>query len=453
MKRSVPGFLVHKRMLLSVLSLLLLASPFAADRAQAAEFYWNTGFHLSQEYNDNIYLENDSEDPEDDWITVLSQSFTLGIRTEEFDTALNFSIGYAHYQEREDSGDIRGDIDLSGFRDIPITENWILSLDESFSITEDPIEFGPAADPDQEPYYSSHEERTRYYRNRFRGELAYPFGEGNAFYWGYGNSLLQTSSDTIQDSMQHRPFAGVRYGFGVRHAIDLGMNYTKAEFDQTQRDDEDDVSDFDGWGGSASYLFRMDPETNWSLTYSIAERDFESEADSDYRTHNFSLGLTRQLSETLSASAHVGYFWQEVDDGESNSGPSASLSLSKQFEVGTLQLSGSMGIREQYIEAQNLGASEYRRVQASYGFQAAENLNVSLGAGWFENEYLQAENRTDDSTWYGNASLSYQVLEWLNTRLTYTHHDRNADVEEDEYKVNRVMLMFSIPYEGEPVIF
>ena len=441
-------------MLLSVLSLVLPGLPLAADRSHGAEFYWNTASHISEEYNDNIFLESEAEDPEDDWITLLSQSFTLGIRTEEIDTALNLSIGYALYQEREDAGDVRGSIDLTGFKDIPLSDNWVLDLDESFSVTEDPIEFGPASEPDVENvYYSNREERNRYYRNRFRGELAYRFGERDEFYWGYGNTLLENSSDTVQDSMQHQPFAGLRYWFGVRHGFDVGVNYTRAEFERAERGDPDTVSDFDGLGGSATYSFRMDPETTWSLSYSLATRDFDAPGTPDYDIHNARLALTRQLTETLSASGSVGYYRQEIDDGTSNEGPSASLGLTKRFELGTLQVSGSMGVREQYFEVQNLGASEYKLVRASYGFQAAENVNVTVGAGYFENDYLERDVHTDDHTWYGNASLSYRILEWLSAGLKYTHQERSADIAENEYKVNRVMLMFTIPYEGRSYEF
>ncbi len=454
MKRNATGTQAGKRLLLSVLSLFLLGSPYAAGSAQGAEFYWSTGFHASQEYNDNIFLENDNEDPEDDFITVLSQSLTLGIRTEEIDSSVNFSIGYAMYQEREDSGDIRGSIDLNGFRDVPLSDNLVLSLDENFSVTEDPIEFGPATELDrQDPFYSNREERTRYYRNRFRGELAYQFGEEDRIYWGYANTLLENSSDTFQDSMRHQPFAGVRYWFNVRHGFDLGVRYTRAEFDQPPGDDPTRVSDFDGAGGTASYFYRMDPETTWSLSYSLDTRDFEAPDDPDYEIHNVSLRLSRQITETLSGSANVGYFRQDIDDGTSNEGPSAGLSLTKDFEVGTLGISASMGIREQYYEVENLGASEYRLVRASYGFQATEDLNVALGLGYFENEYLQREDRTDDSTWYGDATLSYRIREWLRASLSYTHQERHADIEENEYKLNRVILMFTIPYEGEPYVF
>ncbi len=445
MKRSAAGILV-----------LVLSLFFATAATHAAEFYWTTAFNLSEEYDDNIYLEN--EDPVDDFITLAEQDFTLGIRTEDVDASVDFSIGYALYQEREDSGDIRGSIDLSGARDIPLSDRWLLDLDESFTISDDPLEFGPAEDSealvqDEDTVYSNRRERNRYYRNRFRGELAYRFGDEDEVYGGYGNTLLENSGDDVQDSMEHRPFAGVRYWFNLHHGVDLELHYALATFDEDEQAQADVTSDFDEFGTTATYSFRPAPETIWRLTYATTTKDFDAGEDTDYDVHNLNLGLSHQLTEDLSVSAAVGWYRQEPEEGDSNDGPSASLSLTQRFENGSLTLAGSMGFREQYFEAENLGASEYRRIRASYGLQAAENLHVTLGAGYYTNDYLELGTPRKDQTWYGDVSLTYRILEHLTASLEYTHQHRDAEEDLSDYKVNRVMLKFTIPYEGKPRSF
>jgi uncharacterized protein (PEP-CTERM system associated) len=112
-----------------------------------------------------------------------------------------------------------------------------------------------------------------------------------------------------------------------------------------------------------------------------------------------------------------------------------------------------MGFREQYFEAENLGGSEYRRIRASYGFQAAENLRITMGAGYYTNEYVELGAPREDKTWYGDMSLSYRILEHLTSRLSYSHQERDSEEDLSDYKVNRVMLMFTIPYQGKPRSF
>ncbi len=453
MKRNALGFNFKVHILLPAMSLLLVVSLIGAGAAQGAEFYWDTSFNLSEEYDDNIYLQD--QDQTDDFITLVSQDFNLGIRTEDLDVGLDFSIGYAYYQERGGSGEIRGDINLSGARDIPLSDRLFLTLDESFKVSEDPLEFGPTEDIEtSSEVYSSRNTRNRYYRNLFRGELAYRFGEEDDFYWGYRNNLLENSSEELQDSMIHNPYAGVRYWFVPQHGVDLSLNYTMARFDdQIDVNDPGSTSDYEGWGTNAAYYFRMRPETIWNLTYSFYTRDFDSPNDTDYDVHNMSIGVSHQLTETLSASAGFGWYRQVPERGDSSDGPSGNVGLSKQFENGTLSLQGSWGFREQYAEAQNLGSSKFRRIRATYGFQAAENISVSLGLGYYENEYLDLNNRSKDKTWYGNVSMSYRILERLTASLNYTHQDRSSDTNLGDYKVNRVMLKFSIPYQGRPRSF
>lgn len=459
MKSKVAGTLTEAHILKPVLypvfhlalAVFFSLSLISVGAAQGAEFYWNTTFNLSEEYDDNIFLEEN--DKTDDFITLVSQDFTLGIRTQDLDVGVDFSIGYAYYKERGGSGDIRGDINLSGARDIPLSDRLFLTLDESFRVTEDPIEFGPTEDIETATeVYSSRRTRNRYYRNLFRGELAYRFGEEDDFYWGYRNTLLENSNKELQDSMIHNPYAGIRYWFAPpRHGMDIGFNYTMARFDDpVDPNDPRDTSDFDGWGANAAYYFRMRPETTWNLTYSYFTRDFDSPDDTDYQVHNVSMGVSHQFTETFSGSAGFGWYWQNPEFGESTDGPNANVGFSKQFENGTLSLQGSWGFREQYAEVENLGATEFRRVRATYGFQAAENLNISMGLGYYDNEYLDARFRQKDKTWYGNISMSCRLLERLTANLNYTHQDRRSGAIGGDYKVNRVMLKFSIPYQGRP---
>ena len=454
MERSAKARLSRGQAIPAFVFISLLFALFTAPAATGAEFFWTTSFNISEEYDDNIFLDN--EDPVADFITMFSEDFTLGIRTEEIETSIDFSIGYAFYQERESSGDFRTNLNLNGFKDIPISDNWLLNIDEFFNISEDPIELsptGPEGIPEEN--YNTRESRNRYIRNNFRGQLSYMFGEEDSFYWGYGNRLLINSDPEIADSMQHEPFAGINYWFNVSHGINLNLSYALATFDKTEEDADvqNASSDFEDLTASATYYFRISPETMWNLSYSITDKDFSDEGESDYKVHNASLGVSHQFTEDLLVSANVGFFKQVSDIGTSTDGLNSGLSLTKYFENSTLTINGSTGFDEQYFDAFNLGANEFTRIRATYSFMAAEGLSVNMGAGYTENKYLELGLPRKDQTWHGNASLSYQLTERLRTSLTYTHQDRASDQEEENYTVNRVMLRLSIPYEGKPTTF
>lgn len=452
MERSAKARPRRGQILRALVLLAFLLPLFEAPIAIGAEFFWKTSFNISEEYDDNIFLDN--EDPVDDFITLLTQDFTLGLRTEEIETSIDFSLGYAFYQEREDSSDIRTNLRLNGFRDVPISDNWLLSLDEFLNISEDPLELTPTG-PEGLPVedYNNRETRNRYVRNDFRGQLSYMFGEEDSFYWGYGNRLLVNSDPDIADSIEHEPFVGLAYWLTVQHGFDVNLSYARATYEETENNAQNASSDFEDLTGSATYYFRMSPETMWNLSYSIMDKDFDEEQETDYKVHNMSLGVSHEFTEDFTVSAYIGFFKQDRDTGDSADGLNSGFTMTKLFEYSTLTINGSTGFDEQYFDAFNLGANEYRRIRAIYSFTAAEGLNVNMSAGYTENEYLELGLPRKDQTWYGNASMSYQLTERLRTSLTYTHQERTSDEKEEGYAVNRVMLKLTIPYEGKPITF
>ena len=191
-----------KGILLLLPMVLVFLSPVGAH-AEGAQFLWSSQFSVSQEYDDNIDLE--STDPKDDWITTLSQGITLGIATEEIAANVDFSFGYAFYQERPDNNSFRTNFNLSGFRDIPVTENIILDLDSSLNISEDPVEVDEAV-------ASVRHSRNKYLRARTVARLTYQFGEEDKLYFGYGNMILENGDPEVEDSREYNPFIGLTIG-------------------------------------------------------------------------------------------------------------------------------------------------------------------------------------------------------------------------------------------------
>ena len=423
-----------KGILLLLPMILLFIFPVSAH-AEDAQFLWSTRFSVSQEYNDNIDL--DSADPKDDWITTFSQGIALGIRTEEIDTNIDFSFGYAFYQENPDNNSIRTDINLSGFEDIPITENLILDLDESLKISEDPIE-------SDELVASEHTGRNRYMRNRLTARLAYQFGEDDQFYWGYGNIILENTDPDTEDSFEHRPFIGMSYWFDPRHGVDIGLSYAMGKFETS--------SDFDDIAADATYTFRLSPSTSSNLSYSTTSKNFDDQEEIDYKVQNISLGLSHQLREDLSASLSAGFYRQDPDERDPDSGFTGSVGVNKQFENGQLSITGNIGYREQYFEAENLGFGRETGISASYSFLAIEDLNVSLTGLYRENEYPHDSPRKD-KTWHTGITLSYPFLEWLTASLNLSHRDHDSTEENNDYSVNRIFFTLTIPYEGKPIDF
>lgn len=431
-------------------SLFVLFSLPTSALSQESQFLWSTQFSVTQEYDDNVNLE--STNPKDDFITTVNWGINLGIKREAVDARADLSIGYAFYQAESENNSYRTNLNLSGFRDIPVAEDITLDLDESLNISEQPVE-------EDEQVVSVRRGRNRYMRNRTNMRLSYLFGEQDRFYLGYSNILLKNQDPTLADSLEHRPFTGLTHWFNERHGFDVNTSYGKAEYEtpsdvgQIARTRSPFTSDFTDMAGSAAYFFRMSPETLWNLTYAISSKDFDDENRTDYQVHNISLGVSHQFTEDLSVSTSAGYYRNEPDQGASGGGFSGNLNVTKLFENSSLSVTGRAGYNEQYFETENLGFSEAKSITATYTYALWEDFNIGLSGSYSENKYTQLNTPRKDKTWQGSLSFSYPILEWLIASLSFSHRDRDSTEADEDYKVNRALLTFTIPYQGRPIDF
>jgi len=255
--------------------------------AAGGEFYWRSQSSLSLEYDDNIFLTD--ENKVDDIITVLTETVRLGLRSEDFDAAIDVSVGYAFYQDNDDYNGLRWSINFANFKDYPLSENVLLDLDGYVSLSEEPIE------PDE--FYVSDRvgSRTQYLRSRAGAKIIYAFGEEEDLSLGYSNILLKNDDPTIEDSREDRPFFGLNYWFDYHHGFSLNAAYARGEFDFS--------SDSDDYVTAASYIWRLKEITRANLSYARTDKNFDDGGD-DYRFQNMTVGLSHQFDDSFSASVN-----------------------------------------------------------------------------------------------------------------------------------------------------
>ena len=97
------------------------------------------------------------------------------------------------------------------------------------------------------------------------------------------------------------------------------------------------LSDQTASSGSLHYVRRINQRTSWNLGYSLYQYDFR---DFDgARTHNADIGISHQVSKTLSASVNAGPAYTESLNRDSKfPGYNASLSITKSFENDRISL-------------------------------------------------------------------------------------------------------------------
>ncbi|MBW1801455.1 MAG: outer membrane beta-barrel protein [Deltaproteobacteria bacterium] len=452
---------------LIIISLFLSFDAFAAG----VELYWSSQSSLSLEYDDNINLTN--ENTEDDIITLINETVNIGIKSEDFDSSIDLSIGYAFYQENDDNNSFRGNLNLSNFKQYPIADNVILDLDGSMSLTDDPVEL-------DELVASDRRSRNRYFRNNSTARVTYQFGEEETMFLGYSTNMLANEDPDIEDSRESRPFFGLNYWFDLYHGFTMRAAYARASFDVS--------SDYDEYVSSASYIWRLKETTSANLSYARTSQDFEDEGEEDHRFQNLTLGLSHQFDDSLSASVSAGMYRQNFDGADEDGGLSwsatvnkeledfilsanggyfqqnpdsfrlerefsGSINVSRQYEYSAISFTGSRSFREQFFEAENLGFTKEESLSGNYSIQPLEDLNIDVSASYRRNRYVELEFPRKDNVWQIGTSLSYRIFEWLTASLSLSHRERDSNAADERYKANRVFFSLTYPYEGRPVEF
>jgi hypothetical protein len=415
-----------------------IALPPSSVLAKTGEFQWSTRITVSEQYDDNIDLEPDDE--EDDWITRVGPGLTLAFLLEETEVRLSYDLYFSFYAKNDENNDVSHSLTLTGLQGIPVAENVTLDLDESFRISEDPIEVS-----EQTNTSSTRRSRERYYRNEAGVRVNYLFGEEDVIYVGSRHILLINDESDYEDSQELRAEAGVAYWSTIRHGVSLDYQYARAYFTGAQ-------DDYDKHHGRFTYRYRFSPRVQTNILYGYESIDFDG-AQEDYEVHSGGAGLDLEVSENSTLSLSGGYYYRDRERSDSNEGFSGSFLFSQIFARGSLDLEASTGYEERYITAENLGFTEYYRAFASLNYQLTERLTANIWGFFQRDEYIDAEPQRDDDTWQGRAGLDYLLLPWLSSSLSYQHRRVESNLQENDYTDNRVTLTFVASYLSEPKPF
>ncbi|HEY3129416.1 MAG TPA: hypothetical protein VGL91_08155 [Acidobacteriota bacterium] len=138
------------------------------------------------------------------------------------------------------------------------------------------------------------------------------------------------------DSQANTASVSFDYTFNPKSALSFALgqfirNYEKKPVVSVH------LSDQTASNGSLLYVRRINQRTSWNLGYSLYQynfRDFDGA-----RTHNADIGISHQMSKSLSASLSAGPAYTESLKGNSKfPGYNASLSITKSFENDRISL-------------------------------------------------------------------------------------------------------------------
>jgi len=408
--------------------ILFLVSPFLFPTISLADYSFELvpRISVSEVYDDNIYLENINE--KSDYLTTVSPGINLTISSLSNSLSLDYAPTWVWYDKYDENDTVRQTATLGFWQNM--AEHLRFDLTDTYLRTEEPIE-------ETEEVEGVRTTRNTYERNTGSASLQYQFGPEDTIALGYRNNLLKNEDPTLDDGTIQNPSCSISYWFNVKNALELNYEFTDAIF---WRDDDSLAGDdYQGHAAGLRYSRRFTPHTRGSIGYNFTNRNFEGLTE-DYKIHDGTLGFDHSFSPDLSFSIGTGIFTQKNERSHDQTGYSYDASLAKRFERGSFTIGGRGGWDEAYLEAERRGFIRFWSTNTRLDYQIMEPLSVYGGASYRQDKDLADR---EWKTWRGNCGLRWAFLRWLSLSLDYSYADRDDDVDTEDYRVNRVMLILT----------
>jgi len=193
--------------------------------------------------------------------------------------------------------------------------------------------------------------------------------------------------------------------------------------------------------GNVAYSQTLSDRTGWNLSYSASQRDFDEFQRT--LTHNTGLGLSRQLSPTVSLSLSGGpSYLQSVDTQADSLGYNASVRISKAFEKNLISLSYN------HLNGTSTGVgsvSNTDTIAFNFSQTLGRKVNIQTNLSVYETTAV-LDNPVETRGGLASVLLSFLMNDnWaLSLGATYRIQDE-TNLSDGEQKRVYVSLSFNLP--------
>jgi hypothetical protein len=380
---------------------------------------------ISRTYDDNIYLRSTNE--VSDSLTAASLGINMMITSPKESLSIDYAPTWVWYDKYDEYNTVRHAGTLAFAQDL--TRQLRFDLTDTYLKSEEALE-------ETEEVERIRRTRYTYQRNTGSASLRYQFGTESSLTLGYRHDLLENEDPSIDDGTIQTPFCSMTHWLNIKNGLELDYSLTNADF---YRDGAKAEDDYTGHATGIRYMHRFTPHTTGSIQYRLTTRNFEGYTE-DYDVHESALGLDHSFSPDLSLSLLGGIFLQDNERSKNQTGYTYSASLVKRFERGSFTIGGRGGWDEAYLEAERTGFTTYWSANSRIEYQLMQRLNFYAGASLRRDRNI--ENREWETLW-GNCGLRLEFLRRFSLSLDYSHAERDDDIDTEDYRDNRLMLLFT----------
>lgn len=387
---------------------------------------------VSNEYTGNVFLSKNGQ--QDDFITLITPKCTFEASAKAQGAIISYSPSYSYYHKYPDYNTLRHNLSATAWMNISkITK---LSATNSLLRTEDP----DIAEDDS----TIRRTRNVYLTNSTRLNLSHQFGNSDSINLGYGYSFAENTDPNIADNLKHNASVGFSHKFSSKLNFDTGVSYTRGEFSNI-----DDVNnDFDHWSGNVNLSRQITKYLSGSIRYAHTIMQYDGDNE-NYQIYDPSIGLNYTIDEGTRLAVNIGYFIQDREKSEDESGISISSNIGKTWKLrrGSINITGSSGYGESYFGAESLGFNIYYQGQCNFDYSLTKNISSGVFISCGKTDYSNTENDREDIRMRTGFNFNIKIpsVRWLSIVIGYSYSevdstDDDKDFKEDRGQCNVVMF-------------
>ena len=432
---------IHLWVILIVSVVTLLGSS-----AFAAQFFFTPRAAVTQEYNDNIDL--DRKDKKDDFITTVTVGGMLEWLGQLSGLRLSYDPGFSFYADNDEYDGWRHNLMGSAWHNF--SQQTRLDLLNYFLYTKDPLANNDVEDDQGNIIVRGNDrrrERDTYFTNQARARLTHQFGMENSTFAQFRHGLVKYDDPTEEDSQEFSPSAGVTYWFSTWTGIELGGDYIRGLYD------ESDSSDFNNYMARMRLNQRFSPRNGIYGEYKQIFRDFDEsgisaqgEEENDYLVYAPSVGIFYQFDKDLTASLGAGFFYQQIQNGNDQQGPFLSGNINKlwDYQRWNIRTRASSGIDSQDFSGDNQGFERYAQLELIGRYDFTRDLFGDCSLRYRYSDYINSEDDEIDHRYTADAGLGYRVTRWMTLRFGYQFNKLDAVNSTDDFDQHRVYATITL---------
>jgi hypothetical protein len=405
----------------------------------AAQFTLTPRASVSQEYTDNVFLTD--ENTEHDWITGVSLGLTAALLERTWGASLSYDPQYRMYAEESYDDVWRHQGTFDAWVDLDRSSR--LTIRDRLLQTEDPIsneniaeirtqQPGVVVDP------TLRRTRNTYLRNDADIGFTHTYAERSSFNLGYNYGILRNEEDAeegFEDNDQHTANAGVTHWFSPRWGVDLSASYDYVDYEISE--------DRERLLGEVGLRYAFSQALVGFVKYSHSVVQYDGVTEDD-KVYNPSAGIEYDIAEDIEFLLEVGYFVNDFEFREDQSGATFDSRLTKRFQRGSIALSALGGYDYSFGSADtDLGLQQFAEAGISGSYRFTRRVSGNLFGAYRFSDYLDSVPAREDEIIRGGCGLSIQPLQWMTIGLNYVIRSVDSTTEED-YVENRGILTVTV---------